>query len=115
MNSKTMTLSYNQEIRMNTTYPVGRITIGTAMGYLGHNDRNENPWTNQSAGCLEADYPGKAEALAAKHAATAASPMVEDGQVVRIEGLYWKVKYEGPRYSNPISFKPIVAGDEPQD
>ncbi len=53
---------------------------------------------------LTADYPGKAEQLAAERAEIAASVILQDGQQVIIEGQTYTVRLVGARYSNPIQF-----------
>lgn len=55
---------------------------------------------------LSSNYPGKAEALAAKAEAIAAAVEVENGQIVSIEGRIYKIYVNGQQYSDPIGFKP---------
>jgi hypothetical protein len=113
-----MKLSHGQIIRVKgfSKY-ANKITVGTARGYA--TQYNEDPesghartlsyghdtaWTNQSAGELTSDYPGKKEKLDAEAAAIAAAPEIEDGQTVEIEGESFRVRVNDERYSNPVKF-----------
>lgn len=66
-----------------------------------------NPWTNQSASVLTADYRGKKERLDAEAAARAAAPELENGQTVEIEGALYTVRVAGEQYSDPVHFLPL--------
>jgi hypothetical protein len=58
-------------------------------------------WIMQHAGVLSADYPGKAEAHAAKWAAIAAAPEIETGDVLEIDGVRYSARVMGD-YSDPV-------------
>ena len=111
----TIQLCHNQEIRIKGfSRFANKITVGTCRGYSGEESHqcaiengHDTAWANQSASVLCADYPGKQEALDAAAAATAASPEIEDGQVVEIEGELFTAKVTGERYSDPVHFKRI--------
>lgn len=62
------------------------------------------PFTMQAPAVLTADYPGKAEKLAAEQAAFEAAIMLEDGQRVLIDGEEWLVCIVGLEFSDPIHF-----------
>lgn len=117
-----LTLSHNQEVRVKG-FPVyaNRITVGTIAGYAIQNGEDPEaaierskgfghslaPWTNQESSVLSADYAGKAEALDAAAAATAAAPEIEDAQLVEIEGVTYRVRVLGQRFSDPVHFTTI--------
>lgn len=65
-------------------------------------------WSSQAPAVLTADYPGKAEKLAAEQAAIAAAPVLEDGEIVRVGDAEFKVKLIGDRYSDPIAFELVI-------
>lgn len=120
-----LTLVHGQEVRGKGFQYAQKITVGTITGSalkygddpLESIDRAKKfghplePWTNQSPAVMTADYPGKAEEHAAKLAATAASPELENGQLVEIEGCIYKVKLLGQQYSDPIAF--VLPGPNP--
>ena len=54
--------------------------------------------------CLTADYEGKAADLAADRAAHNAAPLIEQGELVIIEGEYFTAKISDRRVSNPLRF-----------
>lgn len=122
-------LYHGQQIRTNMDgqfRPV--ITVGTMEGYAAqYNETAEkamaqqircleaNPhnglcfaWANKSASCLTSDYKGKALALELAAAAYGQAVLVEDGEVVLIEGRIFTVKYMGINYSDPVKFIPVI-------
>jgi hypothetical protein len=62
-------------------------------------------FSNQSPACLTADYPGKAEAHAAKRAAYAAAVLIENGELVEIEGRVYKARYTRRDCCDPVIFE----------
>jgi hypothetical protein len=65
---------------------------------------HETVWTYQDAAVLCADYPGKAEAHAAKLKEIAEAVELFDGQAVIIDGEKRIVRIAGERFSDPIIF-----------
>jgi hypothetical protein len=117
----TTTLRHNQIIRvMGFSQYANMIAVGTARGYAAQHggdaeeshqraldNGHDTAWANQAAGELTADYEGKAEGMAAKAAAIAAAPEIENGQTVEIEGELFTVRVTGERFSDPVHFKRI--------
>lgn len=66
--------------------------------------QTEWAWTLQSPAVITANYPGKFEKLAAEHAAIAAAPELENGEIVEIDGDTYRVALMGSEYSDPIKF-----------
>lgn len=66
------------------------------------------PTSMQSPSVLCADYPGKAERLAKERAEEAAAPVLEDGQVVEIDGKLWTVKVGRVGTCDPVHFFPVL-------
>lgn len=113
-----ITLRHGQTIRgAGFSKYAQRIEVSTARGYAA--EYNEDPeaahyralarghevfWTYQEPAVLCADYPGKAEAHAAKLKEIAEAVELFDGQAVLIEGEKVIVKILGERYSDPIKF-----------
>jgi len=94
-----------------------RITVRTARGYAAKYNEDqdaaynravanghETVWTYQEPAVLCADYPGKAEAHAAKLKEIAEAVELFDGQAVIIDGEKLIVRISGERFSNPIQF-----------
>lgn len=116
-------LNHDQEIRVKgfSVY-AGKITVGTVRGYSAKYNSNEASideavriakqagyemvWALQESPMLTSDYPGKAEELARKAAATAAAPEIADGDLVEIEGATYKVRVMGERFCDPVHFVP---------
>ena len=67
---------------------------------LGH----QTAWTLKMPACLTADYPGKAAKLAADKAAYEAAVLIENGEIVEIEGRTYKTVYTGIQFSDPVKF-----------
>lgn len=65
-------------------------------------------WTHQDSAVLTANYPGKAELMAKKAEETAAAVAIAEGDHVIIEGVEYKVKITGQRYSDPVRFVPVT-------
>lgn len=88
-------LAHKQQIRttMDTYNPV--IIVGAD---------NTEAWTVKHAACLTADYPGKADDLAAKREAYINAVLVRDGEIVELEGHMYTAKYNSPNVSDPITF-----------
>jgi len=118
--SNITTLSHNQIVR-GSGFPdyTGQIKVGTCAGYyqeigtdpqegIARAKKQCHPlaWTNLECGCLTDDYSGKAKELADKRSAIAAAPEIEDGQLVEIEGIIYKARLTGHKYSDPIHFIP---------
>jgi hypothetical protein len=94
-----------------------KITIGTARGYASrynedpeaaHNDclkrGHETAWAIQKSSALTADYAGKAEDLEKELQEIRDSVILDNNQLVTIEGETFKVRLAGERYSDPIHF-----------
>lgn len=73
-----------------------------------HNRQTEYAFALQHASCLTADYPGKAQALAAESAAIAAAPLVRHNDVVIIDGYAYTVRFLG-NFSDPVKFDRVQA------
>jgi len=65
---------------------------------------HQTAWTHKMPACLTADYPGKAAKLAADKAAYEAAVLVENGEIVEIEGRTYKTVYTGIQFSDPVKF-----------
>lgn len=121
-----MKLIHNQEIRVKGFKYANKITVSTVRGWaaskyqsteasieeevsrakaLGH----DMVWALQEAAALTENYPGKAEELARKAAATAAASEVADGDIVEIEGRTYKVRVMGEQYCDPVHFIRVSA------
>ena len=62
----------------------------------------------QACSTISSDYSNKAEAHAAKKAATAAAPEICDGGVVSIDGVLYTTRVIGIGYSDPVHFIPTT-------
>jgi hypothetical protein len=114
------TLSHNQQIRVASfSHLAQAITVGTIHGYAVQNGEcpevamerakkfgHEIAWANQAPAVLTSDYAGKAEDLAAERAKRDAAVVIEDGEQVLIEGVVYKVRVMGERFSDPVHFIP---------
>lgn len=69
-------------------------------------------WVSKIPACLTADYPGKAEKLAADKAAYEAARLLENGEIIRVENRYYRVKYVGIQYSDPIHLIEVEIKDK---
>lgn len=119
----TVLLHDGQEIRIQGFSPYAqKITIHTARGYaMKYNEDPEKAhadcrakgdataWTYQAPAELTADYEGKAAALEAAAAATAAAPVIAHRDVVEIEGELFRLLVTGERYSDPAALVRITA------
>jgi hypothetical protein len=93
-----ISLTSNQQIRTMADTCQPEIRVGTEDGYT--------PWTMKVAAVVSADYPGKAQDAAAAAASYAAAPLIEDGQLVEIEGGIYTAKYarRPMQVSDPIEW-----------
>ena len=126
-NTHTIKLKHGQTVRGEGFTYAQRITVWTVRGYEAEHGRKYNvqvdpekahqlaverghevALTNQECAVLTADYPGKAEQLAAERAEIGASVILQNGQQVIIEGQAYTVRLVGARYSNPIQFDRIA-------
>lgn len=118
--SNITTLSHNQIVR-GAGFPdyTNKIKVGTVRGCALEWDNcpkeaesrakqngHSMAFTTQDPSIITADYPGKAEELAAKRARIDAAPELQDGQLVEIEGKRYKSRLVGHDYSDPIHFIP---------
>lgn len=114
-----MKLEHNQEIRIKGFSPYAqKITVRTVRGCTfrdaeeAHADAlahgHATAWTSQAHAALTADYKGKAAELDAAAIATAAAPIIADGDTVEIEGEFFRVRVMGERYSDPAAFVRIA-------
>ena len=113
-----ITLKHGQTVRgAGFSKYAQRISVGTARGYSAEYNENQEEahqraisnghataWTNQDAACLTADYPGKAEAHAARLKEIAEAVELHNGQKVEIEGEIFAVRLVGSHVSDPIHF-----------
>lgn len=112
-------LTHNSQVRVKGFEFRNKITVGTVGGYAeqygnsptralqrakasGH----EIAWTNREASVLSADYAGKSEDMDRADEAFLASPEIEDGEIVQIDGDKYRVKVMGERFSDPVKFIP---------
>jgi hypothetical protein len=116
------TLVHNQQIRTTRDRYEPEIKVGTVEGYSRKYQQDVEQavkdalerghalaWTSKAAAFLVADYPGKAEASAKAHAAYEAAVLIEDGELVEIEGRKYKVVYAyTDMVSDPVHFKAVV-------
>jgi|ETNvirnome_2_300_1030623.scaffolds.fasta_scaffold01000_10 hypothetical protein len=128
MESIVKELKDNQQVRteMDKYSPV--ITIGTVKAFIKKmakgdlvkeqelidrcNKRRENAvWSNKHGTCLTADYAGKAEDMEKKREAYKNAILLIDGELVKVDGEIYKVKYTNPRVSDPIHFIPHTRGE----
>jgi hypothetical protein len=112
-------LTHNQQIRTTRDRYEPTITVGTVEGScLKYNDDiaetvkttiergHDLAWTYRHAACIESNYDGKAEAAAKRHADYAAAVLLEDGELVEIEGRIYKAVYSYmDQVSDPVHFK----------
>ena len=120
-NYKVRTLVYRQQIKTTRDRYEPVITIGTLRGYAAENGEDPDvaikilkgfghsvaPWTMLHAAAITADYPGKAEAHEQKRKAYAEAVLIEDGEMVEIEGILYRAKYMRPNCSDPVHFLPV--------
>jgi len=113
-----ITLKHGQTIRgAGFSKYAQRITVRTVRGYRAeYNEDQEEAynravanghetfWTRQDSAVLCSDYPGKAEAHAAKLKEIAEAIELFDGQEVIIENEKLIVRIMGERFSDPIVF-----------
>ncbi len=113
-----ITLKHGQTIRgAGFSKYAQRIEVSTARGYAAEYNEDQEAahynalinghqtfWTHQESPVLCADYPGKAEAHAAKLKEIAEAVELFDGQAVIIEGEKVIVNILGEQYSDPIRF-----------
>jgi len=111
-------LEYGQTVRGNGfPHYTQRIKVYTVRGYAesygesgekaieratrnGHN----LAFTVQDPSMICCDYKGKAEKLAALNAEIDSSPVLCEGNIVEIDGLLYKTRLVGEKYSSPIKF-----------
>ena len=112
-----------QEIRIQGFSPYAqKIAVHTARGYAARHNQNPEEahadalanghataWVYQEPAILTADYKGKAAALEAAAAATAAAPVIAHRDVVEIEGELFRVLVTGERYSDPAALVRAIA------
>ena len=68
---------------------------------------HDTAWANQKPAMLTADYAGKAEELEKERQEIRDSVILDNKQLVIIEGETFKVLLAGDQYSDPIHFKRI--------
>ena len=116
-------LNDGQEVRIQGFSPYAqKITIHTARGYARRHNKNPEKvhadcranghptaWTYQAPAELTSDYEGKAAALEAAAAATAAAPVIAHRDVVEIEGELYRLLVTGERYSDPAALVRFTA------
>lgn len=73
----------------------------------GRDWKKQYAWANQRGACLTADYPGKAAEMERKAKAYADAVMVDDGDIVEIEGLQFEVTCIKRQVSDPVHFSLI--------
>jgi hypothetical protein len=71
---------------------------------LGH----ATAWTSQQPSVLTDYYAGKMKELAEERQAIRESVILDDGQLVIIEGETFKVRLAGDQFCDPIHFKRIA-------
>jgi len=118
---KPLALTYGMEVR-GKGFPdyTPKITVFTVEGYARKNKEdpaaavkraieNGHELTGTTGGMsvMTDDYPGKAEAHAKALKETAAAPVLDNGELVEIEGRTYAVRLVGANYSDPIHFKPV--------
>lgn len=101
--------------------PHGEVTVCTLKAYAakynetveewevldrGFGRVTQHAWTMQHAGVLSANYPGKAEAHAAKWAEIAAAPVVNNGDILVVDGVDYVAKVMGD-YSDPVHLSKV--------
>ena len=119
---RTKTLTHGQQIRTLQDQYEPVITVGTVRGYAA--EYGDDPdaaeerargfghtlvWTSKHATWMTSDFRRKAERDSIwrrKHWAYVAAPVVEDGEIVEIEGNEYTVKYIGQQYADPVHFVP---------
>ena len=67
---------------------------------------DSTPWTIQASGALDSYHRGSEALQLAKQREHARAMRLFDGEVVLIEGTYYRVKINGPQYSDPVTFSP---------
>jgi len=64
-------------------------------------------WANLHAACLTSNYPGKDEEMLKKREAYANAPVIEDGEIVIIEGRKMRTVYKRRTCSDCIHFEEV--------
>jgi len=70
-------------------------------------------WANLQAACLTSDYPGKDAEMKKKREDYESAPIVEDGEIVILEGRLVKVQYNNPNCSDCIVFHEVEVHEDP--
>ena len=88
--------------------------FNTARSYAGEASHaraiangHDTAWTVNPGSALLGDREAAKRMLAKEAEQLAGAVMIENGQVVEIEGERFKVKINGERYSDPIAFKRV--------
>ena len=69
---------------------------------------NTPAWGALRATCLTANYPGKMKDLADENAARENAPLIEDGEVIELEGEKFIAHVINRRVADPIHFKRVA-------
>jgi len=113
----------NQQIRTTRDRYEPVITVGTIEGCCkkyGDNIQesvqmarlagHDIAWTYRHASCIESDYAGKAAATAKRHEDYQNAILIEDGDLVEIEGRRYNAVYAYmDMVSDPVHFKPVCS------
>lgn len=115
-------LGHNQRVKVEGLTVASEILVKTLLGCchgdiakaeaiyqrgLENNNGEIRVWTIKNESILCDDYEGKCEKLLRNKLEFESSIMLEDGQVVKCEGRFYKVKIVGKQYSDPIHFQEI--------
>jgi len=113
------TLYNDEQVRMNEFKFRTQVFVGTTKAFIektfaGDEERikieiekakdEKQVWTYRSPSVLTANYPGKEKEMEMKKARYFASVVLENDEVVMVDGKEYRVKLVGEQYSDPIHF-----------
>ena len=103
------TLAHNDTVRIQGSQPHHMIKIGTETGFAAGRWpvlMDESPWTTRACDVLHSgSKESKLAEFEREHKAFEAAPLLENGELVAIEGKTYKVIVNGPQYADPITFR----------
>jgi len=114
-------LKHGQQIRSNMDQFNPVLTVGTAKGYDAEGKKEFNlqefkerakrggwlwnehlAWVSKASSIITANYPGKDEEFRQKAENYKNAVLIEDQEIILIDGLKFKAVYIGIKYSDPI-------------
>lgn len=105
------TLVDGQQVKIPNDVYESKIHVYTLKEYIKRNNINttisgHEVWSYKYPTCISSSYKGKEVVLQIKQNNYKSAPILEDGEIVKVDELLYKVKINGIDYSDPIEFIP---------